>query len=505
MIFGGALGDRAFENVALLVVIFIAAICGLCWFSLHSGYSKMVRGLVPFSVVVAIVIASLTLRIEKLSGTLVPKFVPRWSKSPDQLLDDPMQVDSAVDLKRTTPHDFPQFLGPQRDQQVRGIDLATDWTVRPPRILWKQKIGAGWSGFAAVNGFAVTLEQRGDSELTTCYRIETGEVVWWHAEPGRFYESRGGVGPRSTPTIHGGQVYVVGAHGTLTCLSGSGGDVIWKRNILQDVNTTSQRDQEVIAWGRSNSPLIVDDKVIVPGGGPPGGPYDSLLAYDAQTGDLSWRGGDQQISYSSPQLCELDGERQILIVNESTLTSHHVGQGDVLWEMEWDGSSANNASVSQAVPLSGDRVFVSKGYFGGAKVIRVTQSAGQNWTVEDLWHEPQLLKTKFTNVCIAGHHVYGLSDGILECVDVNSGERCWKRGRFGHGQILLVKDVLLVQSETGALTMVSADPERFVVMGKTDVLVGQAWNHLCMFGNHLLMRSDEEAACLELPQKSTEF
>ena len=84
-------------------------------------------------------------------------------------------------------------------------------------------IGAGWSGFAAVNGFAVTMEQRGPDELVTCYTIATGEVQWAHALTARHGTIMGGVGPRATPTIHAGRVYALGATGVLRCLDGATG------------------------------------------------------------------------------------------------------------------------------------------------------------------------------------------------------------------------------------------------------------------------------------------
>ena len=447
----------------------------------------------------SVIVAGLSLRIDRISGNLVPKFVPRWSKPSDELLETPTEFVNSVDLSIAQTHDFPQFLGPGRDQQVRGIRLAGDWNTRQPEILWHEPIGAGWSAFSAVNGFAVTMEQRGNLEMTSCYEIATGRMVWWQGNDTRFQEIRGGVGPRSTPTIHDGRVYSLGATGLLNCIDGRSGDVIWQQNLLEEVETTLEEDQGEIVWGRSASPLIVDDKVIVPGGGPPGGPYANLLAYDKQSGAVVWRGGQYQISYSSPQVANIDGVRQILIVNEDTVTGHDATTGEVLWEFDWPGASSNQASVSQAVPMSENRILVSKAYGGGAMVVKVTRNDEDRWSVDVLWHEERLLKTKLTNVCIQEPFAFGLSDGILECVDLNAGKRRWKRGRYGHGQILMVDDLLLVQSERGKISLVEASPEGCVVHGEIQAVSGQAWNHLCLYGSYLLVRSDQEATCLDLP------
>ena len=114
-----------------------------------------------------------------------------------------------VDMRTTTPGDFPQFLGPRRNLVVTGVALARDWTTYRPRQLWRQPIGAGWSGFTAVNGFAVTMEQRGPEELVTCYEVTTGRLRWAHAWAARYETMSGGVGPRSTPTIADGLVYAI--------------------------------------------------------------------------------------------------------------------------------------------------------------------------------------------------------------------------------------------------------------------------------------------------------
>ena len=132
-------------------------------------------------------------------------------------------------------------------------------------------------------------------------------------------------------------------------------------------------------------------------------------------------------------------------------------------------------------------------------VFEVALHDKDRWTVEELWHEKRLLKTKFTNVCLREPYAFGLSDGILECVDLTAHTRQWKRGRFGHGQILLVDELLLIQSERGEISLVEASPEKYRLRGKIQAVSGQSWNHLCLYGSLLLVRSDQEATCLDLP------
>jgi outer membrane protein assembly factor BamB len=501
------LADRANVHVFTLILSFLAFLNTAAWFMFLSSYSAKMRFMVPLVTAVSfglivlgviIGVASGALRVH-FSGTLLPQIQLRRPPVavPARPLD---QTSDGVDLLPATAEDFPQFLGSRRDLIFDTVQLDRDWQTHPPKLVWRQPIGAGWSGFAAVNGFAVTLEQRGENEMVTCYDVLTGELKWWHAIKARHATVLGGVGPRSTPTIHEGRVYALGATGVLRCLDGATGREVWPgKDLLEIYRVPPGTDGEAIAWGRAASPLIVDNLVVVPAGGPKGGPYVSLVAFDKNSGDKVWEAGDRQVSYSSPNLATIGGVRQILIVNEDNVSSHDSATGKILWQDSWPGSSTTNASASQAVALPGDHVWLSKGYGAGAKLLHVTLGDNESWRVEEAWANPRVLKTKFTNIAVHGDYVYGLSDGVLECVEWKSGRSLWKRGRYGHGQILRVSDVLLVISESGELVMIEATPDGHNALGHIQTVSGKTWNNLCLYGRHLLVRNAEEAACYELP------
>ncbi|MCK4685399.1 MAG: hypothetical protein KAT44_10610, partial [Pirellulales bacterium] len=112
--------------------------------------------------------------------------------------------------------------------------------------------------------------------------------------------------------------------------------------------------------------------------------------------------------------------------------------------------------------------------------------------------QSNLLKTKFTNVSTFNGYAYGLSDGILECVELSSGTRMWKQGRYGQGQLFRVGDVLLIQAESGEVVAVPATPEKPAELGRLAALDGQTWNTLCVSGSNLLVRNAQEAACYKI-------
>ncbi|HEY6565312.1 MAG TPA: hypothetical protein VIY86_12490, partial [Pirellulaceae bacterium] len=134
-----------------------------CWFVFASGYSRSARNRVFWGVPALLAALVACVKIEKVGGALDATLAWRWSQPHDRTLDHNLTPKEAApaDLTVTSPYDFPQFLGPARDSTVSNVALSPDWKGRPPRELWRREIGAGWSGFAAINGFAITLEQRG--------------------------------------------------------------------------------------------------------------------------------------------------------------------------------------------------------------------------------------------------------------------------------------------------------------------------------------------------------
>jgi outer membrane protein assembly factor BamB len=497
--------DHAVANVATWIISFIAVTIIAVWFLCLSGYGWKSRLLALAGSVLVLALLAALFRIERVTGELAPFFALRFSQKSDRLLQPPV-FDAAlaekpnVDLLTTTGDDFPQFLGPRRSAAVEHVKLARNWTDRPPQLVWRHEIGAGWPAFSIVNGHAVTMEQRGDLEMVTCYDLKTGKLEWAHSSAARYEKLEAGVGPRSTPTIDQGMVYALGALGHLMCIDGATGKCRWEKDLLTEFGITSADEAATVPWGRAASPLVVGEKVIVPVGGRKGQNLVSLAAYDKHTGALLWEGGKRQISYSSPSYASLAGAEQILSVNEDTVSGHAVNTGKVLWDYPWPGHTNADPNVSQAVPIQPDLVFLSKGYGQGAMLLKLEPATDNTLAAQVVWKNPKVLKTKFSNVAMLEGCVYGLSDGILECVQLSTDQSKWKQGRYGHGQILLVSDLLLVLTEEGEVVQIEAVPDRpNNVLGRFQAINGLTWNNFALYGPYLLVRNAEEAACYKLP------
>ncbi len=492
-------GDSGMTNVLTFALMFLATAAGVLWFVFRSAYDAKLRYGVLAALIVAAVALPRVIEVRGFSGEMVPVLGLRGGSSTGPATDPAAASGATIDLVSSTPYDFTGFLGSARDMRVDNVRLAHDWQADPPELLWKQPVGAGWGGYAVVNGFAATLEEREGRELVTLYDVETGDLVWAREIGGAFSHVLGGAGPRSTPLIDGGVVYAMGVRGHLVALDGATGAVIWERDVLADYGISIAEEDLNVAYGRPTSPLVVGDRLIVGVGGSVGNRV-SVVAYEKTHGEVLWEAGGHNISMASPGHAVLGDVDQILMVNENWVSGHDTATGSVLWEFEWPGTTAGDSNVSQAVAVPPDKVFISKGYGSGAALYRLAGNGDGTFSPENLWTSARVMRTKLTNVAIKDGYVYGLSEGVLECIDLATGERLWKGGRYHHGQILLVGDVLLVLSEDGELIMVEASPESDNnVLGQIQAIEGHTWNTFALYGDIVVVRNEQEAAAYRLP------
>ena len=196
-----------------------------------------------------------------------------------------------------------QFLGNARDGVIQSDEFSVDWKAKLPEVVWKKPVGAGWSGFAVGSGLAITLEQRDGQECLTAFGLSTGDVIWRISFPGKHFHALGGLGPRATPTIHDGNVFAQTALGIVLCAELETGKIRWQQDLLKLAGIDQSTSEKSISWGRSGSPLVFDNQVVVPFGSKSDDPsLKSLIAFDLESGNRLWTGGESQISYASPML-----------------------------------------------------------------------------------------------------------------------------------------------------------------------------------------------------------
>ena len=378
------------------------------------------------------------------------------------------------------------YRGPGRLGIYDETPILTAWPASGLKRLWKQPVGGGYSSFTVAGGVAFTIEQRRDQEVVAAYDVATGREKWTNTWKARFSESMGGDGPRTTPVFDAGRVFALGAEGELRVLDAASGKTIWNKNILAD------NGAENLTWAQSASPLIVDGKVIVLPGGTGG---KSVVAYDKLTGARVWSALDDVQAYAAPIVATLAGQRQLLVVSAQRVMGLTVDAGKLLWELPW--VTEYNINATYPIVVSPNRFFISSGYDHGAAIVELSPAGDSKFSTRVVWQNKKM-KTKFNDAVLYQGHIYGLDEGILACVDVETGAQKWKGGRYGYGQILLSAGHLVVLSERGELALVKAEPGGHREVAKFDAISGKTWNNPAIAGGVLLVRNTEEMAAFQL-------
>ncbi|MEM7588288.1 MAG: PQQ-binding-like beta-propeller repeat protein, partial [Acidobacteriota bacterium] len=496
--------DASQQVIATLMVVIVTVALILLWWIAFSRLPWKTRfaGLGALAVATALFFA--VFRYEGMTGDFQPRFGLRFADTAEEQAAAffetrqaaPKSTLAAGERLEIGPTDWPGFRGPNRDGRAVHEVVRTNWEEQAPRQVWRQKVGPAWSSFAAVGDLLFTQEQRGDQEAIVAYRAATGEEVWTHLNTARHETFLGGTGPRATPVLYDSRLYALGATGILDCLNPLTGELIWSRNIADDAGT------QQLEFGFAGSPLITGDLVVVnPGKNVPEGgdkamydgtPPGAVIAYHRETGDIVWRTGQRQAGYTAPRIDTIAGEPQILIYSAWGLGGHDPQTGEELWWWEFINPYGTN-SVQPIVTDDGG-VFITTEQTGSA-LLDPRRNADGSWTVAARWERPNRFKLRFNGGVLKDNTVYGLDGGILAAFDLAEGERTWKKGRYRFGQILLLRDHLLVLAESGDVALLEISPEGMTEIARFHAIDGRCWNHPVVRDGFLYVRSDEEAAC----------
>ncbi|MEL6104380.1 MAG: PQQ-binding-like beta-propeller repeat protein [Planctomycetota bacterium] len=433
------------------------------------------------------------LQTEGYDGKFKPEFLWRWSETAEDTFLASMSERETIDAEPVSVESltlseaqWPGFRGRDRMGSVSGVSLSEDWDGTPPKEIWRTPVGPAWSSFSVAGSRLYTQEQRDDFEAVVCLDAESGAIIWDYETKSRFWEGIAGAGPRATPTVDAAGVYAFGGEGVLVCLNAATGEEIWKR----DVKTDASRKPPT--WGFAASPLVTESLVIVHAGGEG---EKGIFAFDKTTGEPVWSAPSGSHSYSSAQAASFSGVSGVLMLTNDGLQFLNAEDGSEIWQHPW---KKEDYRVVQPY-VNGETVVLGGSLGTGSQKITVKRSGG-GWSIKEDWTTPSL-KPDYNDFVVFEDHAYGFDSGIFCCVDLSTGDRAWKRGRYGNGQVLLLADQgqLLVASEKGEIVLVRATPEKLVEVAKFQAIEGKTWNHPVLIGNRLYVRNAREAACFEMP------
>lgn len=395
----------------------------------------------------------------------------------------------ALSLVSGVSADWPGYRG----ENAAGISE----TATPPRELsadsvkeaWRVTPGESFSEFAVAGDKALVFVMRGQGESVVCLDAATGTELWAAVIDEKTNMDGNGRGPRATPAVSNGKVYVYGSLMKLVCLDLATGREVWKHDVKTEYAGRS------IGWGPAASPVIVDKLVVVVGGGPGQG----ILAFNAETGKRAWGVSDEVHTHATPTVGTIDGQKQVICFMASGLVSVAPQTGEVLWKFP---SRYNTSTAASPVVggKQGDIVYCSAGYGVGAGACRVSRTDGK-WVVKELWRNG--IQNHWASGVHSGGYIYGL-DGFknskcpLICLDIETGATVWSQPGFGsQGGLIRVGDTLVVQAPSGELVLVEASPAAYKELGRRRVFQSvKCWVAPSFSDGMIFTRSTTEGVCL---------
>jgi outer membrane protein assembly factor BamB len=374
--------------------------------------------------------------------------------------------------------DWPQWRGPRRDGVSDERGLLKDWPSGGPKLAWKASgAGEGYSSFSTANGRLYTLGARGGTEYVIAYDAETGKRLW-ESEHGQRFSNDRGDGPRATPTIEGDKLYAFGASGDLSAMDAATGKVLWRVNVLKQFGGSN------ITWGLSESPLVLNDRILVNAGAPGA----SIVALKKTDGSLIWKSQRDEAGYASAIVQDVGGVRQAVYFTGQRALGIDVGSGKLLWS--YDKVSNNTANIATPI-VRGNRVFLSSAYGTGAALLEMTPANG-GISAREVYFTHEMRNHHASSVLI-GDYLYGFSDTILTAMNFDTGKVAWRDRSVGKGSMVFADDRLYLFSEQGVVGLAEASPAGYREHGRFEIRTGRlpTWSHPVVSGGKLFIRDQD--------------
>jgi outer membrane protein assembly factor BamB len=371
--------------------------------------------------------------------------------------------------------DWPQWRGPNRDGRSAETGLLKSWPAGGPPLAWRaQGAGGGYSSFAVSQGRLFTLGARADTEYVIAFDAATGKRVWETPNGRRFSNDRGD-GPRSTPTVDGNRVYAFGASGDLTALDAASGERVWTVNVLKEFRGSN------IGWGLSESPLVLDDRILLNAGG-------TIVALKKADGSLIWKTSGDDAGYSSAVTQTIGSVTQAIFFTSARAVGVDVGSGRQLWSYR---QVANDVANVATPIVRGNRVFLSSDYGTGSALLELTP-AGNGVRAREVYFTREMKNHHSTSVLV-GDYLYGFDSAILTALHFDTGKVAWQNRSVGKGSLTYADDRLYLFSEAGVVGLAEASPAGYVEHGRFAFRPGDlhTWSHPVVSGGKLFLRDQD--------------
>lgn len=354
--------------------------------------------------------------------------------------------------------DWPQWRGPQRNGISEETGLLQSWPQAGPPLVWELSgLGDGYSTPAVVGDRLYLISNKGnDNEFVHARSTADGSELWSTriGKVGNPQQRPPYPGARSTPTVDGERIYVLGSDGDLACLETESGSIVWSKNVRTEFGG------QYGEWAYSESPLVDGDLVVCT----PGGKDATLVALNKQSGDVVWKcavpGGDAA-AYSSIVVTETGGLKQYVQFLAGGVVGVNAENGEFLWRYE---KTASGSAANIPTPVvAEDFVYTASGR-GGAGLVKLAVQQNEV-RAEEVYFDQGLPKAIGGSVLV-GEHLYGTTNDGLVCAEFATGDVKWQNRSIGAASVLFADGLLFLHGEDGQVALVAADPQEYRELGR---------------------------------------
>ena len=379
--------------------------------------------------------------------------------------------------------DYPQWRGPGRDGSAAAFVEPETWPEQLNRT-WQVDVGTGYGTPIIISGRAYTFTRQEGDEVLSAVDTATGRVVWSTRYPAPYRANAGtqrhGPGPKSTPLFYDGKLYTLGISGIVSAFDPGDGTLLWQHP-APPVDPL---------YATAMSPLADGGNVIFHVGGHDQG---ALTAFDANTGEVTWRWDGDGPAYASPVLADIGGTRHLVTITQEHVVGISAATGELLWLRPFESNSTNNSIT----PIVYDDSIIVAGHNLGVTRFRPVQRGGQ-WVTETLWHN-QEVGLFMSNGVLVDDTFFSLShtnSGQFFAVDVTTGETLWSTQGREATNTALVKagGLLFLLNDDAELIVARASRAGFEPLRRYTVSDSVTWAQPAISGNRLFVKDDSTLA-----------
>ena len=457
-------------------------------------------------------------RVLRLAALVLCLAVVAWCRTGIAQSTDGQPEAGAADAKASGV-DWPRFLGPTGDSKSPETGISTDWPECGPPVVWHRRLGTSYGIGSVARGRYYQFDRYGDQAVLICLNSRTGEYIWKFSYKTDYDDLLGyNNGPRCSPVIDDGRVYLFGAGGMLHCVSAEDGELIWKADTVERFGVVQN------FFGVGSTPVVEGDCLIVMVGGSPAeshkedrftldrvvGNGTGIVAMDKRSGEVKYAISDELASYAAPQTATIDGRRWCFAFARGGLIGFEPGAGTIDFHYPWRAEIRDSVNVSTPVVV-GDEVFISESYHPGSSLLRVKPGG-----YEVVWRDPpgrnKSMLLHWNTPIYHDGYLYGSSgrysgDAELRCIEWKTGKLMWSEPGLLRSSLLYVDGHFICLSEDGVLRLIEASAKRYTLVsesvirempGGMPLLSPPTWAAPVLSHGLLYVRGADRLVCLRL-------